>query len=83
MKKVITSSLIVLFFININYTFAQTENNRIENSLDYFNQRNEALSLVKSKKWKEAIPILESLTKHYQNDADLFYILRARMFSKI
>lgn len=74
MKKVITSSLIVLFFININYTFAQTENNSIENSLDFFNQRNEALSLVKSKKWKEAIPILENLTKQYQNDPDLFYV---------
>ncbi|MGH1387806.1 tetratricopeptide repeat protein [Kordia sp.] len=74
MKKVIISSLIILFFININYTFAQTENNRIENSLDYFNQRNEALSLVKSKKWKEAIPILENLTKQYQNDPDLFYV---------
>lgn len=74
MKKVITSSLIVLFFININYTFAQTENNSIENSLDSFNQRNEALSLVKSKKWKEAIPILENLTKQYQNDPDLFYV---------
>lgn len=31
--------------------------------------------MVKNEKWQESIEILKNLTKQYQNDADLFYLL--------
>jgi len=68
-------SIILLILLNSSIGFSQMKNINIENTTDYFNQRNEALSLVKSEKWKEAIPILENLTKQYQSDSDLFYVL--------
>lgn len=74
MKNITIASVVLFFLINTNYTFSQTGNSNIESSLEHFNQRNEALSLVKSEKWKEAIPILENLTKQYQSDPDLFYV---------
>ena len=75
MKKI--KILIVLLFIslNVSHTFSQTKNSNIEGTIEYFFQRNEAVSLVKSEKWQEAIPILENLTEHYQNDGDIFYLL--------
>jgi hypothetical protein len=75
MKKVNIASVLLLIFINISYTFSQTESINVENTIEYYHQRNEALSLVKNEKWEEAIPILENLTKQYQKDADLFYVL--------
>ena len=75
MKKVNIASVLLLIFINISYTFSQTESINVENTIEYYHQRNEALSLVKKEKWEEAIPILENLTKQYQKDADLFYVL--------
>ena len=75
MKKI--KILIVLLFIslNVSHTFSQTKNSNIEGTIEYFFQRNESVSLVKSEKWQEAIPILENLTEHYQNDGDIFYLL--------
>ena len=75
MKKI--KILIVLLFIslNVSHTFSQTKNSNIESTIEYFFQRNEAVSLVKNEKWQEAIPILENLTEHYQNDGDIFYLL--------
>lgn len=72
-----TKILIVLLFIslNVSHTFSQTKNSNIESPIEYFFQRNEAVSLVKNEKWQEAIPILENLTEHYQNDGDIFYLL--------
>ena len=75
MKKIKIASTLLLIFLNISYTFSQTKNSNIESTIEYFHQRNEAVSLVKNEKWQEAIPILESLTEQYQNDADLFYLL--------
>ena len=75
MKKVTIASVLLLIFLNISYAFSQTGNINFENTIEYFHQRNEAVSLVKNKKWQESITILENLTKHYQNDADLFYLL--------
>jgi tetratricopeptide (TPR) repeat protein len=75
MKKVNIVSLLLLIFINIPYAFSQIENSKVENPLDYFNKRTEAIRLVKNEKWQETIPILENLTEHYQNDSDLFYVL--------
>jgi len=75
MKKLNIASILLLIFLNICYAFSQTENINVENTSEYFHQRNEALSLVKNEKWQEAIPILENLTKLYQNDPDLFYLL--------
>jgi len=75
MKNVTIVSVSLLVFLNISYTFSQTKSINVENTVDYFYQRNEAVSLVKNKKWQEAIPILENLTELYQNDPDLFYLL--------
>ena len=75
MKKITITSVLLLIFLNISYAFSQTGNINFENTIEYFHQRNEAVSLVKNKKWQESITILENLTKHYQNDADLFYLL--------
>lgn len=75
MKAVKNTITILLVFLGISYVFSQTKNVEVENAIEYFEHRNEALSLVKTKKWQEAIPILESLTLDYKNDADLFYLL--------
>ena len=55
--------------------YSQVEKGQIEDPIEYFNERTEALSLVKSEKWQELIPIAEKLTQQYQMDGDLFYIL--------
>jgi tetratricopeptide (TPR) repeat protein len=75
MNKLNIASILLLIFLNISYAFSQTKNGNIESTIEYFFQRNEAVSLVKSEKWQEAIPILENLTEHYQNDGDIFYLL--------
>jgi len=75
MKAVKNTITILLVFLGISYVLSQTKNVEVENAIEYFKHRNEALSLVKAKKWQGAIPILESLTLDYKNDADLFYLL--------
>lgn len=75
MKNITITSIILFLLININFSFSQTKNNTIESSLEYANHRNEAINLVKNEKWQESIEILKNLTKQYQNDADLFYLL--------
>jgi tetratricopeptide (TPR) repeat protein len=68
-------SILFLFILNTINTFSQTRKIDIENTIEYFNQRNKAINLVKSKKWKESIEVLKTLTTQYENDADLFYLL--------
>ncbi|MFK5983678.1 MAG: hypothetical protein QM499_12260 [Flavobacteriaceae bacterium] len=75
MKKVTIASVILLVFLNSSYTFSQKKSINVENTIAYFHQRNEAVSLIKNEKWQEAIPILENLTGRYQGDSDLFYLL--------
>lgn len=75
MIKLNITSIFLFIFLNISYAFSQAENSNIESKIEYFHQRNEALSLVNNEKWQEAIPILENLTEHYQSDSDLFYVL--------
>ncbi|MBT8293296.1 MAG: hypothetical protein KJN70_08480 [Eudoraea sp.] len=75
MKGVKITITILLVFLNNPNAFSQTKETKAENDITYFQQRNEAISLVKNEKWQEAIPILESLTELYQNDGDLFYLL--------
>ncbi len=75
MKNITITNIILLFLININYTFSQTKNNTIKSPLEYIHYRNEAINLVKDEKWQESIEILKNLTTQYQNDADLFYLL--------
>ncbi|NQU32847.1 MAG: hypothetical protein HQ521_06400 [Bacteroidetes bacterium] len=69
------ASVLLLIFLNISNAFSQTKSINVENTIEYFNLRNEAVSLVQNEKWKESITILENLTKLNQNDADLFYLL--------
>ena len=73
----INKIIIALLFISlhVSYIFSQTENSAIENPIEYFNQRNEAISLVKNEQWQEASLKLENLIGQYQNDADLYYLL--------
>jgi len=75
MKNITNLSIILFLLININFSFSQTKNNTIESPLEYANQRNQAINLVKNEKWQESIEILNNLTTQYQNDADLFYLL--------
>lgn len=70
-----TLSIIFLILLNTSNVFSQMKNMNVANTTEYFHQRNEALSLVKNEKWQEAIPIAENLTRQYQSDSDLFYIL--------
>ena len=70
-----TFSIFFLVFLNTFNTFSQTKNINVENTIEYFHQRNEAVSLVKNEKWQESSTILENLTEQYQNDADTFYLL--------
>ena len=55
MKKI--KIVIVLLFIslNVSYTFSQTKNINVENPIEYFHKRTEAISLAKSKNWQESI----------------------------
>jgi len=55
--------------------YSQVKKGQIEDPVEYFNKRTEALNLAKSEKWQELIPIAEKLTQQYQLDGDLFYIL--------
>lgn len=75
MNKVNIACVFLLIFINSKFTFSQTKNIDLENPIEYFNQRNKAIDLVKNEKWQESTTIIESLTELYQNDADLFYLL--------
>jgi len=75
MKIITTKSFILIIFLSCSCIFSQTKNINIKNPIEYFNQRNEAISLGKTAKWLEAIPLLEDLTKYYQSDPDLFYLL--------
>lgn len=68
-------TIIALVFLTSCFSFSQTKESNVENSIVYFNQRTEVLDLVENKKWQEAIPILEALTQAYQKDGDLFYVL--------
>lgn len=71
----VNAGILLLAFL-VNYcVFSQGIDNNIENPIEYFNQRTEAINLAKSEKWQELIPILENLTLQYKNDGDLFYLL--------
>ena len=72
--------LLLLVFLNISNTFSQSKKINIEYATEYFHQRNEAIRLVKNKQWQEAVIKLESLTRQYQNDADLYYLLGISCF---
>lgn len=65
----------LLLILSSSNTFSQTTRNNVENPVEYFNKRTQALRLAKGEHWKELIPIGESLTRQYQMDGDLFYIL--------
>ena len=75
MKKIKIISFLLIFSLNISNTFSQVKNSNVENPVEYFHKRNEAISLAKSEKWQEAVIVLKSLTEQYQNDGDLFYLL--------
>lgn len=74
-KRLFVISVFLLALITISKAYSQSKDSNIKNPIDYFNKRTKAISLAKIEKWKEAIPILESLTLQYQNDGDLFYLL--------
>lgn len=77
--KVVTITILLVFF-NVLNIFSQTTNINVDNAIEYFTQRNEAVGLVKKEKWQDAISILENLTEQNQNDADLFYLLGLSYF---
>jgi len=67
--------ILLLVYLSASHAFSQTISSGTNNPVEYYNKRIEAISFAKSKKWKEVIPILESLKKQYYNDCDLFYLL--------
>lgn len=75
MKTIKIVSIVLLVFLTISSTFSQARNGNVENPIEYFNKRTEALSLAKNQQWQELIPIVENLTQQYQKDGDLFYII--------
>lgn len=74
-RSIKIATIFFLLILNTSNSFSQTSDINIKSAIEYFHKRNEALSLVKNKKWQEAIPILENLTQYYQSDGDLFYLL--------
>lgn len=75
MNSTKTLQILLFIFLNISFVFSQIKDNNIENKIEYFQKRNEAINLVNSKQWQASIVILKNLTEHYQKDSDLFYIL--------
>ena len=77
MKRLINKNLsILIFFFLINYfAFGQSNEMSLEKTVIYYNQRNEAINLVKSEEWQDAIKILKKLTAQNNDDGDLFYLL--------
>ncbi|MEZ7204326.1 hypothetical protein [Pseudoalteromonas sp. DY56-GL79] len=47
----------------------------VKSPVDYLNTRINALALVRSKNWQQALPQLQKLTKSYQDDGDTWYLL--------
>jgi len=74
-KLKVVSFLLLLVFMNSYKALSQVKKSSVENTIEYFNKRTEAIGLAKSENWQALIPILESLTQQYQNDGDLFYLL--------
>jgi tetratricopeptide (TPR) repeat protein len=73
--NIILTFNIILMVLVTPEVYSQVEKAQIEDPVEYFNKRTEALSLVKNEKWQELIPIAEKLTQQYKMDGDLFYIL--------
>ena len=74
-NSIITLSIFLLVFLTTSYAFSQAKNSTVENTIEYYTKRTEAISLANSENWQELIIILESLIEQYQNDGDLFYLL--------
>lgn len=68
-------SIYLLVFLSASSAYSQLETEGIDNPIEYFHKRTDALSLANNQNWQELIPIAESLTQQYQMDGDLFYIL--------
>ncbi|WP_235956688.1 MULTISPECIES: TPR end-of-group domain-containing protein [Pseudoalteromonas] len=47
----------------------------VQSPVDYLNTRINALALVRSKNWQQALPQLQKLTRSYQDDGDTWYLL--------
>ena len=58
MKKIKTVIVLLFISLNVSYTFSQTKNINVENPIEYFNKRTEAISLAKSENWQESITII-------------------------
>ena len=74
-NSLLSLTVSLLLILSSSNTFSQTTTNNVDNPVEYFNKRTRALRLAKGEHWKELIPIGESLTRQYQMDGDLFYIL--------
>jgi tetratricopeptide (TPR) repeat protein len=74
-NQLISISVFLLILLVTQSGYAQSKEDNIKNSIEYFHKRNEALSLAQSQNWLEVIPIVEELIQYYQKDGDLFYIL--------
>ena len=74
-KLKVVSLVFILVFMNSYNALSQVKKSGVENTIEYFNKRTEAIGLAKSENWQALIPVLESLTQQYQNDGDLFYLL--------
>ena len=74
-NSIFSLGILLLVFLSASNAFSQIVSTGVNNPIEYYNKRTEALSLAKSEKWQELIPIAEDLTQQYQMDGDLFYIL--------
>ncbi|MCX2719192.1 hypothetical protein [Lentiprolixibacter aurantiacus] len=74
-NPLITLTILILFVLNTSNVFSQVNHDGIENPIEYYKKRSKALSLAQSENWRDLIPMAESLTRQYQMDGDLFYIL--------
>ena len=74
-KSIINSSISLVFILYISNAFSQEVSHVVQDPLEYFNNRTKAISLARNGNWQQLIPITETLTKQYQKDGDLFYVL--------
>lgn len=74
-KSIISSSILLVIMLCVYSAFSQAATHIVQDPLEYFNNRTKAISLARSGNWQQLIPITESLTRQYQKDGDLFYVL--------
>ncbi len=74
-KSILYSSIKIAIIFFVCSAFSQEASHIVQDPLDYYKDRTQAISLARSGSWQEVISITESLTQQYQKDGDLLFLL--------